>query len=510
VARSGASEAPAGTAPILRPFDPGRDSGPAVAGVFQRAYAAVLLVAWASLASQVELLAGRDGLAPAAELLARAREQGLGWLELPTLFWLGDSDAWLQAGAWLGMALALLALWGVRPRACFALSAPLYLSYATVCGEFLAFQWDNLLIESALLAACLPAGRPSRLAHFALRALLFKLYFESGIAKWQSHLHDWHDGSAMLHYYETAPLPAALAFYAHHLPPLVHKLESWGALLLELPLPWLIWGPRPARLIAFAALTGFQIVNTATANYGFFTYITLTLHLFLLSDGDIERARGALRRFRRKMGRQEAGESDFAFPPSRLPVAPPRRALRALAGAALALWVLASINSAWIAFGRGRARRDGALAELANAYSELRVANVYHLFGHITRERIEPQLETWADGAWHEADLWYKPGDLGRRPPYVAPHQPRVDFRLWFYGLSFQRGTPDYVVRLQELVCDQPGRVQALFADGLPAKPEAVRISFHRYRFASLDEHARSGAYWSRETLGALAPRRCR
>src|SRR5256885_8382782 len=45
-------------------------------------------------------------------------------------------------------------------------------------------------------------------AHLLLRVLLFKLYFESGIAKWQSGLHDWHDGSAMTFYYETAPLPA--------------------------------------------------------------------------------------------------------------------------------------------------------------------------------------------------------------------------------------------------------------------------------------------------------------
>src|SRR4029079_9624278 len=105
----------------------------------------------------------------------------------------------------------LLPLLGFWPRVCFLLSAPLYLSYAVVCSEFLAFQWDNLLVESALFAAFLPvctgAGasrrrpdRPSRLAHFALRALLFKLYFESGIAKWQSHLHDWQDGSAMVHY----------------------------------------------------------------------------------------------------------------------------------------------------------------------------------------------------------------------------------------------------------------------------------------------------------------------
>src|SRR5256885_10492323 len=98
-------------------------------------------------------------------------------------------------------------------------------------------------------------------AHLLLRVLTFKLYFESGIAKWQSPLHDWHDGSAMTYYYETAPLPAALAFYAHHLPVWWHHLESRATLVLELVVPFAAFGPRPARLLALAALTRFQVVN---------------------------------------------------------------------------------------------------------------------------------------------------------------------------------------------------------------------------------------------------------
>ena len=125
--------------------------------------------------------------------------------------------------------------------------------------------------------------------------MLFKLYCESGIAKWQSPLHDWQDGSAMTYYYETAPLPTALAWYAHHAARWWHHLESWATLVLR---------ARPAvrdlrhraalRLAAAALLTGFQIVNVATANYGFFCYLALALHVFLLDDADVERAARAL------------------------------------------------------------------------------------------------------------------------------------------------------------------------------------------------------------------------
>ena len=65
-----------------------------------------------------------------------------------------------------------------------------------------------------------------------------------------------------------------------------------------------------------------------------------------------------------------------------------------------------------------------------------RVANVYHLFGSITTIRQEPEFQTSTDGIeWTPHPLHHKPGPTDRRPPLVAPHQPRLDFQLWFYAL---------------------------------------------------------------------------
>src|SRR5262249_9205522 len=63
-----------------------------------------------------------------------------------------------------------------------------------------------------------------------------------------------------------------------------HKLESWATLAFELLCPVLIFTPRWGRLAAFAVFTTFQIVNIATANYGFFSYLALVLGVFLLDD----------------------------------------------------------------------------------------------------------------------------------------------------------------------------------------------------------------------------------
>lgn len=499
-----ASAAPDGAGrPVERAFRPEAKAGPEVARLFQKLFAVVLGLAWWSLGRQVLVLVGERGLVPAGKTLERAALEGLGFSDMPTVFWLSASDRWLVGGITVGMLLAVLALFGLGTRVCFALSALLYLSFTEVCDEFLYFQWDNMLVEVAVLAAFLPADRPAPFAHFAFRVLLFKLYFESGIAKWQSFLGDWQDGSAMTFYYETAPIPTRLAWYAHHLPERWHHYESWGALVLELLISWLVWGPRSARLVAFVAFTGFQVMNTLTANYGFFTYLSLLLGVFLLSDRDVTRVLVRLR----ALGPRWLGES--------APVSAGRAVgaglgrLRVVTAVLLTILYLgASLVAGLVSLSRSgevRAMLGGAHAMLR----PYRVANVYHLFGHITRERIEPEFQSSNGDTWTAHDLRYKPGHPSRAPPFVAPHQPRVDFRLWFYGLSYRRGMPLYVDTVLARMCTDPEAVQPLFAERLSPAPDSVRVVLYRYRFSSRERRADTGDWWTREIVMTQAPLRC-
>ena len=477
------------------PFDAEVSSGPVVARVFHRALAAIFCVAWLSLGWQVDVLVGSRGLLPAATYLDAARVGGAGLGGLPTIFWLDASDAALRAGIWTGGALSLAALLGIAPRLCTGLATLLYLSYATAARTFLSFQWDNLLLECGALAVFLPTDRPVRWIHVLFRLLLFKLYVESGIAKWASHLGDWQDGSAMTFYYETAPLPFWPAWYAHHLPVWWHHLESRAVLVLEMGLPLLAFGPRGGRLLLFAALTGFQLLNLATANYGFFVYLALALHLFLLSDADLTSV------LRRPPGWRPPAR---ARPPSRGPT------LR-LAGALLvsATYVGLSITDALLTFAPLPAGATATLARVAAVATPWRLVNTYHLFGHITRERVEPQFEVESDGSWRRLALWHKPGDPTRAPDLVAPHQPRVDFQLWFYGLSFENGTPAYVTALLDRLCHDPAAVQALFTTPLPERPTAVRIAFERYRFSDRAGNEATGAWWTTSPVAETRPVRC-
>jgi hypothetical protein len=479
-------------------------SGPRVAWCFHKLLAMVLLIAFWSLGSQILVLVGSRGLVPVTDWLGTT--PGLGFSNAPTLFWLGASDGWLVGGTVIGALCALAALFGLAPRVALALGAVVYLSYVSVTRSFLAFQWDNLLLEALALALLLPdAPRDTRrgargaapFAHLLFRILLFKLYFESGIAKYQSHLGDWIDGSAMRYYYETAPLPTRFAWTAHHLPAWWHGFESRATLVLELAVPFGIFGPRKLRLAALALLTGFQLVNLATANYGFFVYLALALHVFVLDDSDVLRARRALG----KQPRVRRALAWLRVARRRIPRLPSPALPVAAVIAVGAFYVGVSSAQALVRF-NPEARKSETLRDVANLLGPYRLINTYHLFGHITRERIEPELQTFDGQSWVSHDLRYKPGDPLRPPPFVAPHQPRVDFLLWFHGLS-HRQLPDYVRGLLRRACHDPSAVSELFVRPLPENASAVRMLYQRYHFTSPAERGQSGAWWTRTPVAS-------
>jgi hypothetical protein len=312
----------------------------------------------------------------------------------------------------------------------------------------------------------------------------------------------------MTYYYETAPLPTWLAFTAHHLPVWWHHFESRATLVLELGVPFLIFGPRRGRLCAAFVFSFFQIFNAATANYGFFCYLAAALNVFLLDDADVDGA-GARAAKYLPSGLHQRVERLLSFRRRPAPAPPDQKRPSTPAvwsgRAAAALFAVLSLTGALYSFTEpGRALTI--LAPLFELNQRFRLVNSYHLFGSITRERIEPELQTLdggppdsaGDDRWTPHDLWHKPGDPRRAPDFVAPHQPRVDFQLWFYGLAFRRREPTYVSTLVERMCEDPAAVQPLFREPLPPHPSAVRIAYWRYTFASRAERLATGAWWSR------------
>ena len=147
------------------------------------------------------------------------------------------------------------------------------------------------------------------------------------------------------------------------------------------------------------------------------------------------------------------------------------------------------------------------LRSLMEAVRPLRSVNSYGLFAVMTTARPEIVVEGSPDGiAWRAYQFRYKPGDVRRRPPWIAPFQPRLDWQMWFAALSryeeerwFQR----FCARLLE---GSPSVAALMGNDPFPGKPPRyVRAALYRYRFSGTSDATR-GAWWVRERMGEYSP----
>ena len=74
------------------------------------------------------------------------------------------------------------------------------------------------------------------------------------------------------------------------------------------------------------------------------------------------------------------------------------------------------------------------------------IVNPYGLFAVMTTTRPEIVIEGSADGTdWREYVFRYKPGPLSRPAMWNIPHQPRLDWQMWFAALGSVRGDPWFV-----------------------------------------------------------------
>ncbi len=477
---------PAQTARLSAPRSHAR-----IAFLFLRLMGAIHLVAFVSLGVQVEGLVGSQGILPAAETLELVRAQTGAeryWL-LPSLFWLGAGDAALRGVCGAGAALGALLAVGFAPLPILLTLWALYLSLTTVGEVFLGYQWDGLLLETTLLAVFLaPLGwrprprEPAPPALWLLRFLLFRLMLASGLAKLASGDPTWRSLTALTFHYETQPLPTWLGWYAHQQPLWIHELSCALMFGGEILVPLLVLGPRRSRLLAFAPLVGLQLLIAATGNYTFFNLLAVALCLLLLDDG---------------VFRWPAG------PPS--PPAQPWLARTRLVGAiALFLLALVPFVGSFV-----RVPWPGPLLALYRAVAPFRSINPYGLFAVMTTERPEILVEGSRDAAtWRAYAFRFKPGDPKRAPAFVAPHQPRLDWQMWFAALRGRCEAVPWFLRFAErLKAGSPAVLALLEGNPFPEGPPAhVRARLQDYRFTSWQERSRTGAYWRVQDKGLFCP----
>ncbi|HEY2125495.1 MAG TPA: lipase maturation factor family protein [Chthoniobacterales bacterium] len=479
---------------------------------FLRSLGLVYLIAFLSLWVQVDGLIGADGVLPVGGFLSMVHERlGSGAFSvLPTLCWLNSSNAFLHFLCGGGVLLSLLLIVGLAPALCLLGLFAFYLSLTLAGQTFLSFQWDILLLETGFLAIFLAPwrlwpgknGEPpvSRVAVFLLKLLLFKLMLMSGVVKLTSGDDSLANLTALDYHYWSQPLPTVFAWFFDQHPEWFRKFSVGFCLFTEIVVPFFLWKPRRIRLVAAGLLIFLQLAIALTGNYCFFNLLTIALCLLLIDDATWRRRRD--------------GDVEGRTParPASQELRPPIRNVWArlqVVCAWMVLLITAPLN-AWLIYGAFKPEADPPrlVASLDRYVEPFRVVNGYGLFRVMTRDRREIIIEGSADGVdWLPYEFKWKPGDVNRAPGWCAPHQPRLDWQMWFAALGSPQGNP-WFVRLAGCLLENKRDVVGLLArNPFPDKPPLyVRSSFYRYRFTTAAERRETGAWWKRQELGEYLP----
>lgn len=502
---------------------------------FLRALGAVFLVAFLSLSTQISGLIGHHGILPADRFMAAVRHL------VPTLCWFGTSDGFLRAQCVAGVVLACLLIVGIAPVPALALLWLLYLSLVTVGRDFLGFQWDNLLLETGFLSIFLAPRQlwpgiaretpPSRIVLWLLRLLLFKLMFSSGCVKLASGDPNWRNLTALTFHYQTQPLPTWLAWYASQLPLWFQKTSCALMFAIELGAPLLIFFPRRIRFFGGSSIVVLQVLILLTGNYTFFNYLTLALCLLLFDDFSLKKfvPRRFARGFAEKPGLAAAAPVKAEVKATPLPSRPSRWTLAftvplAIVFVAVSFLQIVSIpigametatgtsvsdlplpKRALFYFGAGLSAVAGPLAQWLDPF---RTVNGYGLFAVMTTERHEIIVQGSNDGVhWRDYQFKYKPGNVTRRPVFVAPFQPRLDWQMWFAALGQYQDNPWFGNFCLRLLQGSPQVLALLETDPFPTKPPRyIRAELYNYEFTTFSERRETGAWWKRQYLGEYLP----
>jgi hypothetical protein len=263
--------------------------------------------------------------------------------------------------------------------------------------------------------------------------------------------------------------------------------------VIELVGPFLLFAPRAFRHRAALLIAALMVAIALTGNYTFFNLLTLALCLLCLDDAFLARF---LPRRLVEHGRRSGDNSLGARPWHIWP-------LRVFAVFTFTFTALIAIpgltRSAFL---------PGFVRPIQSVLNPLRSFNSYGLFAVMTNPRPELVIEGSDDNReWRAYEFPHKPGAPGRRPTWVAPHQPRLDWQLWFAALAPQQHNPWMLSVCEHLLRGTPD-VLALFATNpFPDKPPRyVRIVRYEYHFTDASTRARTSEWWRRTPLDFYLP----
>jgi Lipase maturation factor len=485
------------TTPLERFFTRGNDywlTRFAILRMLGFVYAVAFLVA----AQQLVPLVGEHGLTPATHYFERVQEhfgsRSAAAMQLPSFFWFGISDQGLAIFAWIGFGLSLVVLGGYANAILLAILWAMYMSIIHVGQIWYGYGWETQLLETGFLSIFLcplldprpfPKCRPPILVIWLFRWLGFRIMIGAGMIKLRGDP-CWRNLTCLYYHYETQPVPNPISRYLHFAPHWFHKFGTAWNHLIELIVPWFSFGPRRARHIAGILLVTFQIFLIISGNLSFLNYVTIIPFLACFDDTFLRRVLPGLIVRRAERAAQQSE-------PSRINNV-----------VAVALSVLVAYLSIAVVTNLLSERQM-----MNTSFDRLSLVNTYGAFGAVGKERDEIIFEGTEDAVitgdtkWREYEFKAKPGEPNRRPPFIAPYQPRIDWQIWFAAMASPAEYPWTLHFVWRLLHNDPGTLSLIANNPFPVSPPRyIRARLYRYRFAPPGDPA----WWKREPIAEWLP----
>ncbi len=458
--------------------------------LFLKLLSLVYFAAFLSLAVQISGLVGPTGILPFQDILDNFyQQQGVSaWWMMPNLFWFSSSNLALHSVTILGCVFSVFLFLGRWQRLSLITLFILYLSLYHAGQIFLNFQWDTLLLECGFLAIFLVDG-PTRLLIFLFHFLLFRLRFMSGVSKLAMDDPSWANFKALNYYFETQPLPHIGSWYFHQLPEWILRTGTGFTFFTELIIPFFIFLPRKFRLIAASVTIFMQLLIITTSNHNFINLLTILLCLFLLDDKVI----------------------GLLLPKKSFQINKPGHIKAWLVPITAILIFVASLPLFYSMVTQNKVTPW--LAKTGMLIRSYGLGHIYHVFPTMQVERHELQVEGSYDGIkWQAYTFRYKPGNLDTKPSFIIPHQPRLDWMIWFVPSKFNNQIHWFKLFMRRLSQGSPDVLALLKDNPFEGKPPRyLRVLVYKYNFTNQDERNQTGNWWKREYLGVfpyVAPRR--
>lgn len=456
---------------------------------FLRGIGLVYLSAFGSMASQISGLIGEHGILPLEEYLNRIADayQDQKYWYFPTLFWVNATDDAFIIVCMAGIIAASLVIADVFIFPALIVCYVCYLSITTAGQDFTAFQWDVFLLESGFLGIFLPFK--SKMMVWLFRLLIARFMLMGGVVKIASGDPTWANLTALSYHYLTQPLPSPLGYYAYFMPNGWHGLCTAGVLFIELIIPFFVFMSRPLRLVAAGCFILLQTCILLTGSYNFFNLLTLLLCLFLFDDRDLMKITPQkVLSYLQTQNRSSGTAADIC------------------AGIWAGIVVVTLSTHLWLAQKQELPFQSLAtLIELTSAFS---VINNYGPFAVMTTERNEIIIEGSQDGVhWQEYSFTYKPDSVTKPLVWNIPHQPRLDWQMWFAALSQPYPGGWFEKFMQRLHEGSPEVLALLAHNPFPKQPPIfLRAFLYQYTYVPPRQHYLTGQVWNREKLKRYWP----